>query len=178
MSILTSDLKFLYSAPAATAGNQLSQSNPTASLGKFVSTTVWVGGTLNDLFGLLSGNANALRQVDYRCLFIANKNGSLTWQAPVLWLPSQVAGNNIAIGVDPAPAALLAAMTAQAAVISQPTGTPAGVTFSAPSDQGSGLALGDIPAGYCRAFWVRRTAIDSAAVTNAGFSISAYGDSA
>ena len=34
---------------------------------------------------------------------------------------------------------------------------PAGVAFSEPASNGSGLALGDLPAGQHRAIWLRRT---------------------
>jgi hypothetical protein len=40
--------------------------------------------------------------------------------------------------------------------IANETTAPTSVTFSAPSTAGTGLALGDIPAGQRRAIWLRR----------------------
>jgi hypothetical protein len=41
---------------------------------------------------------------------------------------------------------------------------------------GAGVALGNIPAGQCKAFWIRRTAANSAALSNDGVTIAVAGD--
>jgi len=43
-------LLFKYSVTTGSAGNTTAQASPNASLGKYISTTQWTGGTLNDLF--------------------------------------------------------------------------------------------------------------------------------
>jgi hypothetical protein len=51
-------------------------------------------------------------------------------------------------------------------------------TFSSPTTKGTGLALGDIAAGSCRAIWIKRTAANSAALNNDGVTIRIEGDTA
>lgn len=43
---------------------------------------------------------------------------------------------------------------------------PTGVTFSAPSTEGASLAIGDIPAGQHKAFWIKRIITAGAAAYN------------
>ena len=47
MPISSTDLLFKYSVTTGSAGNSVSQGNPNASIGKYISTTQWTGGTLN-----------------------------------------------------------------------------------------------------------------------------------
>lgn len=157
MSITTNDLEFRYSTLLASAGSQLAQADPAKSLGKFISTSVWLGGSLHDLFQLLTGDANALQAVEYRCLFLLNKHATLTWQSPVVWFTSLNAIALDAMGVDPTPASPLASSGAQAVATAAATSIPSGVTFSAPTTKVSGLSLGDLAPGFCRAVWLRRT---------------------
>src|SRR5574343_606341 len=129
MAITASDLKFRLSAPAASAGDELSQTTPAASLGGHPSKTVWAGGTLHDLFGQVTGDQNAARTVDYRCIFVVNLHGTLSWTSVVAWLSATVAGGTeVAIGVDPTAASLLDASTAQARTVLTTTEAPQGVT--------------------------------------------------
>lgn len=129
------------------------------------------------MFDDITGDENANLQVDYRCIFIHNNNGSLTLLSPVIWIPSQVAGGaNVAIGVDPTAASAIGSSSPQAITIATTTTTPAGVTFSAPSSFATGLPLGDIPAGQCKAFWFQRTATNSPALNNDGVTIQVQGD--
>ena len=158
------------------AGNSTSQASPNNSLGKYISTTQWSGGTLNDLFDDITGDENAAQTVDYRCIFIHNNHGSLTLLSPVLWIASEVSGGaNIALGVDTTAASVIASSSAQALLVASQTTAPSGVSFSSPTSKGTGLSLGDIPAGQCKAFWFRRTATNSAALNNDGVTIQVEG---
>ncbi|HEY9334362.1 MAG TPA: hypothetical protein VIQ79_08075, partial [Kribbella sp.] len=60
--------------------------------------------------------------------------------------------------------------------IANKTTAPAGVTFSSPTNAATGVALGTIPAGQCKAFWVRRTAANTAALSNDGVTLAITGD--
>ena len=52
--------------------------------------------------------------------------------------------------------------------VANETTAPAGVSFSAPTTKASGLAMGaNLAAQNVKAYWVRRTATNSAAVNNA-----------
>lgn len=178
MPITESDLETRLSAPAASAGNQLDQDDADASLGGFVSRTVWAGGALHDLFEALTGDQNAAARVDYRCVFVVNKHATLTWTDPKLWVSTDtdVAGAEIAVGIDPVVASPVDDETQQARISAAATTAPTGVAFSKPLTKLTGLSLGDIPPGYCRAFWVRRTATDSAQLAGEYADLALEGD--
>jgi hypothetical protein len=177
--IATTDLLLKLSITTGTAGNQAAQPNPNLSLGKYISTTQVVDNTLNNLFDDISGDENAAGAVDYRCVFFHNAHATLTWLAPVVWISAEVAGGaNTAIAVDNIAASAVGATAAQAAVIATETTAPTGVgAFSSPTTKATGLALGDIGPGQCRAVWVRRTAQNSAAINNDGMTLRGEGDS-
>lgn len=138
--------------------------------------TTPVGG-MNLLFDTITGDQNAASQVDYRCLFVHNSNASLTLIGAVGWVPSEITGGaNIAIGVDTTAASVIGSSSAQALTIANDATAPSGVTFSTPTTKGAGLSLGDIPAGQCKAIWLRRTATNSAASNADGAVIRVEGD--
>ncbi len=178
MSIQATDLEFRFSAPDASAGDQFDQDTPGLSLGRYVSTTVWAGGVLHDLFAAVSGADNLAGKIEYRCLFIVNKHATLTWTGPVIWFSTdtQAGSAEIAMGLDPTGASALTSTAEQARAVANATSAPAGVGFSKPLSQGAGLVLGDIPPGYCKAFWLRRTAQNSLALAGESCTISASGN--
>lgn len=177
MPIQSTDLLFKYAVTTGSAGNSTAQGNPNNSLGKYISTTQWTGGTLNDLFDDISGDDNANSIVDYRCIFLHNAHGSLTLLSPKLWIASEVSGGaNIAIGVDTTAASVVGSSSAQGLTIANENAAPVGVSFSSPTSKGAGLSLGDIPAGQVKAFWFRRTATNSAALNNDGVTVQVEGD--
>lgn len=177
MAIVASDILIKYSTKTGSAGNQNTQSNPNASLGKYISTTEWAGGSLHDLFDIVSGTENANSAVDYRCIFIHNNHGSLTYSSVVVWVSSQTAGGaSVAIGVDPTAPSAIGSVSAQAVQITNETTAPAGVSFSTPTTEGTGIAIGDLSPGQCRAVWIRRTAANSAALNNDDATFSFAGD--
>lgn len=173
MSIAASDIKFLLSAPVATAGYILPGS-PGNSLGKFASTTQLstASGGLDALFPDLSGAANAANQVDYQCLFIWNSHATLTMLTPYAWLPVGLLGNTntatFAVGADPTLPSPLGSGSAQAVGIASPVLAPSGVnTWAGPSTlSANGVALPNIPAGDVAAVWIRRTANGAAGLNS------------
>lgn len=178
MPILSTDLTFRYSVSTGPGGSN-SQPNPNISLGGFVSSTQWSGGTLNDLFDDITGDENAAMQVDYRCIFIQNNNATLTLLSPVLWISSEVSGGaTIALGIDPTATSIIASSSQQALLVGSSLTAPGGVTFSSPMSKGAGLSLGDLPAGQVKAFWFQRTATNSAALNNDGVTIEVSGSTA
>lgn len=179
MALSASDVLFKYSTSAGSAGNTNPQPSANASLGKFISTTIWPGGVLHDLFDILTGDENAASQVDYRCFFVHNSSVTNTWFSVFVWFASQVAGGaNLAIGLDPTGVTALTAASAQALVI--PSDTSAGalsaIVFSNPTTKTAGLAIGDIPPGYVQAIWVQRTATNSGPLNNDGGILNFQGD--
>lgn len=176
-AITTAEIKFKHSVTAA-AGNTTAQPNPNLSLGDQVSTTEWAGGVANDLFDDISGAENAASTVDYRCEFVDNTNASNTLVGPKVYISSEVAGGaSIALAVDNIAASARGAATAQAAQIANETTAPTGVSaFSSPTTLAGGLALGDIPSGSVKAFWLRRTAANTSAVSGDGVTVTVGGD--
>lgn len=177
MAAITSGEILFKRSVSAAAGNTTAQSDPNASLGDQISTTKWTGGSLNDLFDDVTGAENAASDVEYRCIFVHNSNASNVLENAVVYLQSEVGGGaNIAIGVDPTAASAIGAATAQAVTVADENTAPAGVTFSSPTTAGTGVSLGNIPAGSCRAFWIRRTATNSSALSADGVTIAVAGD--
>lgn len=178
MAITASDILFKLSTTAGSAGNSQA-GTPAGSLGKYISTTQITDASLNNLFDDVSGDENAASDVEYRCYFVHNNHGSLTWLAPKVWISSEVGGGAAAaIGIDPAAASAIGSASAQAAQIADESSAPGGVSFSAPTTKGTGLSLADLPPGQCRAIWVRRTAANTGAVDNDGVTIRVEGDTA
>jgi hypothetical protein len=175
-AITPAEILFKYSVSAA-AGNTTA-STASTSLGDQISTTQWTGGSANDLFDNISGAENAANTVDYRCIFVHNSNAANTLENAVVYLSAETAGGaNIAIATDNIAASAIGSASAQAAAIGSETTAPSGVSaFSSPTTAGTGLSLGNIPAGSCKAIWIRRTATNSAALSNDGVTIAVTGD--
>jgi len=177
VAITASDLLFKLSVKTGSAGNSTAQGDPNQSLGKYISTTALTT-SLNGLFDNISGAENAASTVDYRCVFIHNNHGSLTYQNAVVYMSAEVSGGaNVAIATDNIASSAVGSASAQAAEIANETTAPSGVSaFSSPTTAGAGLSLGSIAAGSCKAVWVRRTAANSAALDADGFTLAISGD--
>ena len=170
MAITAGNILRKLSIKTGTAGNSLPQTDPNASLGKYISTTQISATALNNLWDDVSGAENAASDVEYRCWFVHNSHASLTLQGAVAYIFSEVAGGaSVALAVDTTPASAISSASAQALSVADENTAPAGLTFSSVCvDINTALALGDIPAGYCKAIWERRTAANTAAVSNDG----------
>lgn len=177
MAAITSGEILLKRSVAAAAGNTTAQADPNASLGDQVSTTQWTGGSANDLFDDVTGAENAASDVEYRCVFVHNTNGANVLENAVVYLSAETAGGaSIAVGADPTAASAVGSASAQAVTIADENTAPAGVTFSSPTTAETGVALGNIGVGQVKAFWVRRTAANTAALSNDGVTIAVTGD--
>ncbi len=176
-AITSAEIVFRYSVPGATAGNATA-GTANGSLGKYMSTTAWAGGAANDLYDNISGTENANSTVDYRCIFVYNTNTANALQGAKVYLSAETAGGaNIALASDNIAASAPGATAAQADTIANETTPPVGVSaFASPTTAGTGVVLGDIPANSVKAFWVRRSATNSAALSNDGVTIAVTGD--
>lgn len=178
MAITATDILFKLSV-ATGPGNTNAQADPNLSFEDFMSSTQITDATDNNLFDDISGDENAASDVEYRNFFVHNNHGSLTWQSPVVWLSSEVAGGaNAAIAIDGTAASAANSASAQAETVADESTAPSGETFSSPTTKGAGLALGNLVAGNVRAIWVRRTATNSAAQNADGVTIRVEGDTA
>lgn len=177
MAAITSGEILFKRSVAAAAGNTTAQADPNACLGDQVSTTAWAGGSANDLFDDVSGAENAASDVEYRCIFVHNSNAANILENAVVYLSAETAGGTaIAVGADTTAASAVGAATQQALIIANENTAPAGVSFSSPTTAGTGVSLGNIGVGQVKAFWIRRTAANTAALSNDGVTIAVTGD--
>lgn len=181
MPIVAGDIKIKLSTKSGSAGNSLAQADVNGSLGKYISTTELVTGTGNNLFDNVTGSENAASAVDYRCVFVHNTHGTLSLESAAIYISSQVSGGTtLAIAIDNIAASAIGASSAQAFEATTELTNPAASTggFSSPSSSGAALSLGTIPAGFCKAVWIRRTAANTVAVDADGGTFVVFGDTA
>ena len=148
MPIVSGDIVYRLSGGAA-------NSDPNASLGG-VKSSVAAGSNLFD--AVTSAEASA-GDIEYRCFYIHNAHATLTMLTPKIFIPTNTSSpdTTLDIGVG------TSAVNATEQTVANENTAPSGVTFSAPTDYASGVALGDIPSGQHRAVWLRRTVTASAA---------------
>jgi len=171
MAITASDMVFRYSTVAGSAGDS-GAGTAGGSLGKYMSQTPVAAGA-NGLFDDISGAENAASTVDYRCVFLTNTHATLTATNVVVYVPAEVAGGaSVAIALDNLATSDHDSSSAQAATIANETTAPTGVgSFSTPTDDGSGLSIGSLAPGECKAIWVKRSAANTGPVTGDGFTL-------
>jgi hypothetical protein len=177
MAIVAADVLFKFSVAAA-AGDTTGGTAAT-SLGDQISTTQITDATLHNLFDVVSGDENAASEAEYRGIFVHNNHGSLTWENVVVWISAEVAGGAVAaISVDTTGVTAKGSGTAQMKTIANEDTAPATQTFTAPTTKGTGLSIGNIPAGSVAGIWIRRTAANTAALDSDGVTIRCEGDTA
>jgi hypothetical protein len=177
MAIAAADILFKFSVKTGAAGNSTAGA-AAGSLGKYISTTEITDATLNNLFDDVTGDENAASDVEYRCIFVHNAHAVITWSTVKVWINAEVAGGTtVAIAIDDAVDSPIGQVAAQAdEVANESTAPGAGVgAFSSPVSKATGLDLGDIAAGYCRAIWIKRTAANTAAINNDGVTLKCEG---
>ncbi len=177
MAITSAELIWKYSINAG-PGNSTAQANPNDSIGGFMSSSAWAGGTLHDLFDAITGDENAASEAEYRCVFVHNTNASLTLSNVRLWLAAEVAGGAAtALALDGTGVVAAGSTTAQAERVANENTAPTGETFSAPTSKATGIAVPNIPAGSCIGIWIRRTAANTTAINADGATLRIEGDS-
>lgn len=175
-AIVGSDIITRYTTTSGAAGDTTA-GTANGSLGKYASTTAWTGGSLNDLYDDISGAENAASTVDYRGSAVLNNNGANVFENPVIYISAETAGGaSMALGVDTTAASAKGGASAQLLTIANELTAPAGVSFSAPTTLGAGLALSNIAVAFVKGIWFRRTAANSAALSADGFTLSVSGD--
>lgn len=145
-----------------------------ASLGGAISNTV-APQTINGLFDQVSGAESAAGDVNYRCIYLLNSNGTLTLEGAEVFVQSDTtsATTDVAIGLDPA------GVNGTATTIANEAAAPAGVTFTASLGAGNALTIGDIPPGEHIAVWIRWTVnAGTSAINNDEFTLQLQGDTA
>lgn len=171
-AIIASEIVFRFTTTAGAAGDTTANTTVSTFLGKYAATSAWAGGGTNDLFADITGAQNAASQVDYAGLAILNNNTANAMQNTVCYLSAEVAGGaSVAVGADTTAASAKGAAGAQLVTIASNTTAPAGASFSSPTTLGTGIALGNIPVANVKGLWVRRTAANTAALSNDGVTL-------
>lgn len=177
MAIVGTDILMKFSVVAA-AGDTTA-GTAAGSLGDQISQTPITDATLHNIFDKVTGDENAASESEYRCVFLHNNHGALTWEGARVWIPSETAGGaSCDIGLDPAGVTVKGLASAQAATIANEDTAPAGVVFSHPTTKAGGLVVADVPAGSVFAVWIRRTTANTSPVDVDGVIVKAEGDTA
>lgn len=173
MAIAETDLVWRLSGGAA-------NTSPAASLGGIMSADagaiITKTKTFNSIFDDISGTEAAAGDIEYRCIYITNVNGTLGLTTPKIWIETNVGNANdmIDIGLD------LAGVGATAnSVADESTAPNPAVTFShACVAYATGLALSGTLAAAGRAgIWIRRTiTAGMAADDDEAFTLKVQGD--
>ncbi len=151
MPILATDIQYRLSGGAANA-------DANTSLGGAKSSAAVPTQHFDDV----SSAESAAGDIEYRCFYVHNAHASLTLLNARIFMAANTADSDTTIDIGVGTAAI----NATEQTVPNESTAPAGVTFSAPADYASGLALGNIPAGQHKAFWARRTVGASAGASN------------
>lgn len=155
MAVLNTEIKFFLSGGAA-------NSDVNASLGGAKSSTEITSAQLHNLFDVVTSAEASAGDVEYRCLYVENTNGTDSLLSAAAYVSSNTpsADTTLDIGLG------TSAINGTEQTVADESTAPAGVTFSAPATLGAGLAIGDLTAGQHKAIWVRRTVNAAAAAYN------------
>lgn len=131
--------------------------DPDASLGGVRSDRDITTAIIANLFDNVDNGEASSGDTEYRCFYVRNNNPTDSIFNVVVWVDSQTssADSSIEIGLDAA-AVGDGKSTGVATTITAEGNAPGSVSFSAPSTPGTGLSIGTIAAGNCKAVWVKR----------------------
>jgi len=159
----------VYAIQGASDGGMLSVTVTAASLpGSDQTNTITITALTNNIFDDVTKAQSDVGRIEHRALFLENAHAADSMVDVTLWISANTPGQDVVnIGLDPA------GVNAAAAIIATEDLVPAGVTFSNPTTEGTGLSMGTLAFGDFFAFWIRRTvpAGVSAAEPNDTFSI-------
>jgi hypothetical protein len=154
MSIIASDFSRRLSGGA-------SNSNGNLSIGGVKSSEVMSSAT-DALFDAVTAAQATAGLTEYRCIYLHNANATDTMTSARFWISANtpLAGTTLEIGIG------AAAVNATETAVANEGTAPSGVTFSAPSTAGTGLAVGTLPAGQHKALWLKRI-VDAGSLASA-----------
>lgn len=148
MPIIASDIKFYL--------NPTGNSDPNASLGG-VGNGSEIGAGINNIFADVTPAEALAGSVKYRSISVKNTHISLTLFGAVVWISTETSSTDdtVALAYDSG---------ATQTVANEDTAPSSPVlSFSTPTTQATGIALGDIAAGASKRIWLRRTVTAGAA---------------
>lgn len=155
MPISVGNLKLFLSGGAANA-------DPDASLGGAKSSVEITNASLHNLFDIVSSAEAAAGDVEYRAFYVQNDD-ALTWQSVVAFIQQITPSTDTSVAISIATEGL----NTNVQTIANESTAPAGQTFSSPTDEGSGLAIGNMANGEFIGIWIEWTVGAAAAAANA-----------
>jgi len=138
--------------------------NVVKSTGGQPSNTVVISTQINDVWLNIASASLVPGETIYRELYIRN-SGPISWKNIKAWFskPMTIAGAAISIAKSQKPPFTNVATGSDIQLVDDHT-APAGVTFSAPNSQATGLSLGPIPAGGYQGIFLKLV-VDPNAIT-------------
>ena len=155
MPIVTADIKKFLSGGAANADLSL-------SLGGAISSVEIADATLHNMFDIVSSAEALAGDIEYRCIYFKNTHATLTLTSAVVWIQTQTPSSDTSIGIALAGEGVSVA----AESVADESTAPVGESFTAPANEGTALAIGDLAPGAYIGVWIRRTVNASAAAYN------------
>ncbi len=140
-------------------------------------TAVWTcrGLILNNLFDNVSGDESESGDVEYRCLYVDNDHGSLTYLAAKAWIPTNTPSGSSAVELGIG----TSGVNGTEQTIANESTAPSAVSFDPAANEGAALTIGNMPAGQHMALWLERTITASApAYDNDGITLRTKGQTA
>jgi hypothetical protein len=168
MAILQADIQYRLSVGSGGAANV----NPLVAWGGAKSSADF--SALTTLFANVAAAEALAGTTDYRCIYVHNNHGSLTYIDPKIWIPTNTPSADTVITIGLGSSALNGTEQNTAGLTTAPTG----ITFVSAVDFANGVSLGDIPAGQHRAVWVKRVVWASAASASDNFTLRVQGGTA
>ena len=163
--ITTADFD-IYLTHTTGPGQSTAQTDPDASLGDFVSSTQVTDASANNVFDDISGAENSALTVDYRVIAVVNAHSTDTMYDVTVWISGESANApTIALAAEGSGASDADSASQQFEELTDENTAPSGETFTSPTDYDNGINLGDLTAGQTRGLIIRRTAVDSGAVS-------------
>lgn len=118
---------------------------------------ITIANIANEVFDDIAKQDSLDGDTEHRCVYVKNTHGSDSMLNVTIWRESDASGaDSLQIGADPAGVGN-GSTTGVATTIGDEGTPPGGVSFSAPTTQGTGINLGTLAAGESAAFWIERT---------------------
>ena len=126
-------------------------SSVSGSLGGNATQTVTIANQTNKLFDDVPVVESSVGDTEYRCMYIKNMHASETMASILLWIDIDPVGvDELQIGLDPI------GVNGTATTIANENTAPAGVAFTAPTNELTALNAGSLTFGSYYAVWVKR----------------------
>ncbi len=171
MTLAITDIGVYLTTLAGAQGSSVAQGDPTASRGKYASTTPLTSGLAGALFNEVSAAQAGAGYTDYRCVAVRNLSAADSMLNAAAYVNDPTGGGTFYIGKDPAGIVAYNSVAAQGTDIASVTVAPAGVTFGA-YPAAAPLAVGTMAPNTVQLVWIKRvvgadtpgTAVDTVTV--------------